>query len=152
MCLGDPYGSNGKVFGGKSAWEIFRIKFFICFLRTRWLHRLGWGVSFDFDIIFLLRIILIPKSVYIKIFIWTSNRHETEPKLLIDFFLIYATMKFPWPPRSCDLTPSYFFLRGSLKENVSADNPHIQDYRDIIYGEIFYFAVHSWRDEKALWG
>ncbi|KZC03964.1 hypothetical protein WN55_01224 [Dufourea novaeangliae] len=43
-------------------------------------------------------------------------------------------MKFPdriisrnsavnWPPRSCDLTPLDYFLRGYVKDQVYADNP-----------------------------
>ncbi|KOC62693.1 hypothetical protein WH47_05252 [Habropoda laboriosa] len=32
-----------------------------------------------------------------------------------------------WPPRSCDLTPLDFFLRGFLKSKVYANNPKTID-------------------------
>ncbi|KOC58819.1 hypothetical protein WH47_02294 [Habropoda laboriosa] len=32
-----------------------------------------------------------------------------------------------WPPRSCDLTPLDFFLRGFLKSEVYANNPKTID-------------------------
>ncbi|GFW10693.1 uncharacterized protein TNCV_4918121 [Trichonephila clavipes] len=37
-----------------------------------------------------------------------------------------------WPPRSCDLTPLYYFLWGYVKSLVYADKPLTIDYLEVI--------------------
>lgn len=41
-----------------------------------------------------------------------------------------------WPPQSCDLSPTDYFLKESIKSLIHADEPHTLDHLEINTADI----------------
>ena len=56
---------------------------------------------------------------------------ETQPKLHSMFCALFLKIALSadivWSPRSCDLTPSDYYLWGAIKDKCYADNPGTND-------------------------
>ncbi|GFU86379.1 putative LOC100569746 [Trichonephila clavipes] len=63
-----------------------------------------------------------------------------------------------WPPRSCDLTPLDYFLRGYVKSLVYADKPQTLDHLEVcrviadIRPQMLEKVIENWTSIRAIRG